>query len=194
MTLDIARDRLIYHGSYIKVEKPDLSLCAKGKDFGQGFYLTTDKDQAKNFIPTSVLKAIALGKIAPETRHGYVSRYRVKESISDIRSYLFPEANADWLRFVSYHRGKEKAKKVLLPLLNIAPTGFDVIAGKVADDNTNSTITAYLSGLFGDISAEETCADVVKRLMPEKLTNQYCFLTEAALNAIEYEGFDYYEF
>ena len=33
----------IYHGSYCEVKEPDLAKCAKRKDFGQGFYLTTSK-------------------------------------------------------------------------------------------------------------------------------------------------------
>lgn len=34
---------ILYHGSYCEVDVPDLSKCAKQKDFGQGFYLTTSK-------------------------------------------------------------------------------------------------------------------------------------------------------
>ena len=32
----------LYHGSYAKVEKIDLGMCANAKDFGKGFYLTSD--------------------------------------------------------------------------------------------------------------------------------------------------------
>ena len=41
---------LLYHGSYTAIDKIDLSRCATGKDFGKGFYLTADKEQAKRFI------------------------------------------------------------------------------------------------------------------------------------------------
>nr|WP_242987755.1 DUF3990 domain-containing protein [Mediterraneibacter faecis] len=34
------------YGSYCEVKEPDLAKCAKRKDFGQGFYLTTSKEQA----------------------------------------------------------------------------------------------------------------------------------------------------
>jgi hypothetical protein len=34
------------YGSYCEVKEPDFAKCAKRKDFGQGFYLTTSKDQA----------------------------------------------------------------------------------------------------------------------------------------------------
>lgn len=37
---------VLYHGSYKEISDIDLNLCAKGKDFGQGFYLTTDFESA----------------------------------------------------------------------------------------------------------------------------------------------------
>ncbi|WP_196814247.1 DUF3990 domain-containing protein [Butyrivibrio sp. LC3010] len=33
---------LLYHGSYTSVENIDLNQCMNGKDFGKGFYLTSD--------------------------------------------------------------------------------------------------------------------------------------------------------
>ena len=36
----------VYHGSYTKIDKIDLSLCEPHKDFGQGFYVTKIHNQA----------------------------------------------------------------------------------------------------------------------------------------------------
>ena len=47
---------LLFHGSYTPVEKIDLERCVKGKDFGRGFYLTSDLNQTRNFIRSSILK------------------------------------------------------------------------------------------------------------------------------------------
>lgn len=49
---------VLYHGSYTKIEKIDLSKCQQGKDFGAEFYLTTDYIQAKKFIRTSIAKVV----------------------------------------------------------------------------------------------------------------------------------------
>lgn len=38
----------LYHGSYCEVRMPDLAKCAKGKDFGRRFYLTSSKEQDVN--------------------------------------------------------------------------------------------------------------------------------------------------
>jgi hypothetical protein len=37
---------ILYHGSYAEVSSISLEKCSKGKGFGVGFYLTSDKDQA----------------------------------------------------------------------------------------------------------------------------------------------------
>lgn len=50
---------LLFHGSYCEISAPDLEKCAPYKDFGKGFYLTSSYEQAKNFINTSLKKAIA---------------------------------------------------------------------------------------------------------------------------------------
>ena len=39
--LELKDGFVLYHGSYCEVKAPDLGKCAKRKDFGQGFYLTT---------------------------------------------------------------------------------------------------------------------------------------------------------
>ena len=44
--LELKDGFVLYHGSYCEVKEPDLAKCAKRKDFGQGFYLTTSKEQA----------------------------------------------------------------------------------------------------------------------------------------------------
>ena len=66
---------ILYHGSYCEVKEPDLAKCAKRKDFGQGFYLTTSKEQAASFLKTSIAKAIAAGKIEENQNFGYISTY-----------------------------------------------------------------------------------------------------------------------
>lgn len=37
---------LLHHGSYTRIECIDLSLSKSGKDFGKGFYLNPDYEQA----------------------------------------------------------------------------------------------------------------------------------------------------
>lgn len=57
----------------------------------------------------------------------------------------------------------------------------DLILGKVANDQTNETITAYLSGAYGAMDDERAIAFAVSQLRPERLTDQLCFRTEKSL-------------
>lgn len=37
---------LLHHGSYLHIDNIDLSMSKSGKDFGKGFYLNPDYEQA----------------------------------------------------------------------------------------------------------------------------------------------------
>lgn len=41
---------ILYHGSYTDFAQIDLSLSQKGKDFGKGFYLSDNYDQAYDVV------------------------------------------------------------------------------------------------------------------------------------------------
>ena len=63
---------------------------------------------------------------------------------------------------------------------------YDIIVGKIADDATNATLTAYLAGVFGtagDKVADDFC---IRQLLPNKLKDQYCFKTEAAIKCLKF--------
>ena len=66
---------VLYHGSHIEVESPDLSKCRRFKDFGRGFYLTTSLKQAESFVRLSVRKAYDAGIPEAVMSRGYVSKY-----------------------------------------------------------------------------------------------------------------------
>ncbi|MDE7177444.1 MAG: DUF3990 domain-containing protein [Lachnospiraceae bacterium] len=51
--LGLSDGMLLYHGGYCEVNHPNLAKCAGTKDFGRGFYLTSSREQAENFINTS---------------------------------------------------------------------------------------------------------------------------------------------
>jgi len=76
--LKLSDGMLLYHGGYCEVKTPDLAKCADFKDFGKGFYLTSDKEQAKNFINTSLKKYdIIGGKIADDATNVTIIAYLI---------------------------------------------------------------------------------------------------------------------
>lgn len=63
---------------------------------------------------------------------------------------------------------------------------YDVIIGKIADDATNTTLTAYIAGAFGMMGSKEADEFCIKRLLPDKLKDQYCFKTIEALECLHF--------
>ena len=63
---------ILYHGSYLEIDKPDLIHSRDNVDFGKGFYLTSDFGQACKFVKTSIRKALVNGVDVENDRMGYV--------------------------------------------------------------------------------------------------------------------------
>ncbi len=174
-------DKQLYHGSYIKVDNPSLEMCVEGKDFGKGFYLTTDMSQAKRFVKTSVKKAEKNGVSVDEAK-GYVSIYEIHPD-DDLEIYEFKTANRDWLHCVAAHRKRGVLKEEVDKWLD-----YDIIIGKIANDTTNQVITAYLNGLYGEVGTESADEIAIRLLMPEKLKDQICIRTQKAISRLSYVG------
>ena len=49
----------LYHGSNIEINQIDLSLSRKGKDFGCGFYLNANKQQATEMAAAPTIRQMA---------------------------------------------------------------------------------------------------------------------------------------
>ena len=80
----------------------------------------------------------------------------------------FENADIEWLRFVSANRNNQSIRN-----------DYDIIIGPVANDKTMPVISLFFTGLY---SEEET----IKRLLPQKLQDQFVFKTEKALNQLNY--------
>ena len=161
--LDFTDGLILYHGSYCEVKKPLLERCARRKDFGQGFYLTTSKDQAIRFLKTSIAKAFANGSIKENQDYGYLSIFQLRPS-PELSTYAFDDANVEWLHCVAAHR-----KRLLFLDVENAMAKYDIIAGKIADDATNATLTAYLAGAFGTEGDQEAAIECLKFVKGEKI-------------------------
>lgn len=173
----------LYHGSYTVVRKPDLSKCRREKDFGQGFYVTTDKLQAERFVRSSVSKAVKEGLVDRNTKKGYVSEFMLDFPHQDIKIYEFAGVNEEWLHCIVSHR-----RPSLMPDVYSKWKQYDIIAGKIANDNTNPTINFYISGAYGSIDSERAVNLAIEILQPFRLNNQVCFRSDKSLKCLVYEG------
>lgn len=168
----------LYHGSYVVVDKPDLALCRPHKDFGQGFYLTTSHEQAVRFAKTSVRKAIRRGELPTDTRTGYVSSFEFCQS-GNLAVHEFATADASWLHCVVAHRKSGQFVQELESWRD-----FDVLVGKIANDNTNLVLTVFMNGGYGAIESSKATETALGFLLPDRLQDQVCFRTEAALRSL----------
>ena len=161
----------VYHGSYMVVDKPDLKKCRSGKDFGKGFYLTTDKEQAIRFA-----KIVAKRN---GTESGFISEF-VISSLDGLGTFEFESTDREWLDCIIGNRVSEY-KEFAGPWLK-----YDVICGKIADDDTSQTINAYMAGAYGEIGSDSAVNFAVAMFKPEKLKNQICLKTTKAIKRISF--------
>lgn len=153
---------ILYHGSNIAVAEPRIIVSNRALDFGAGFYTTSSLAQAQRWAE---LQAKRRRSGAP-----IVSSYEVDEMdlATELAVVRFADANADWLRFVVSNRTASYAGKK-----------HDLVIGPVANDNTMPVINDFMSG-----SIDERTALVL--LKPQKLADQYAFLTAPALRRIRF--------
>ena len=181
----------LYHGSYVPIDDVDLSMCDESKDFGRGFYLTTSKQQAASFIKTSLAKAKQKDRIPKEQQCGYVTIYKLHLN-PEIKFYEFDSASKEWLYYISINR-RNALKDKLKALLHDDLDAYEVVVGKIANDDTNATLNAFLAGTFGSVGEDSSYEIVYSLLKPDRLEEQFCFKSEASLKMLEKIGDERYE-
>lgn len=187
--ISLQDNMFLYHGSYTSIPNIHLDRCISGLDFGTGFYLTSSFEQAYQYVPLSVKKAIRLNTVSKDfnVNDGQISIYKFHYDLN-LLAYYFQEANIEWLHFVATNR-----KKDLFPQLLKKYQSIDIIGGKIADDQTARTIQQYIEGLdFGIPGTSEADEMAIKRLIPNRLKDQFCFRTQDAINHLEFVRSEHY--
>lgn len=153
---------VLYHGSSQIVNNPKIIQPNRGLDFGNGFYTTSNKEQALNFaLKVSARRAIDTP---------FVSVYNFDEghAKNNLKILSFKSANRKWLDFVISNR-----KQVY------TENEYDLIIGAVADDTIYNTIVLYERGQI-------SFADTLRRLKIQPLFNQYVFCSEKAITYLKF--------
>lgn len=92
---------ILYHGSNVEIEEIDFSKSKPGKDFGVGFYLSPDENQA---IKMAEKKARLLGG------NPIVTRYEFDEVAAEVDgvAYLqYEKYSLEWGLFVHKNRNNK---------------------------------------------------------------------------------------
>lgn len=168
-----SKNLIVYHGSVTPVKDIDLKFSKKYKDFGIGFYLTTDRKQAIKFAKIKARRC--------NSKISYLNKFIIKD-FSNLKVIEFERTNPDWLDCFVGNRLKK------FNYLCKKTDNADVIIGKIADDATSFALNAYIKGVYGDVESNEAKNMVVKMLKTDLLNDQVCLKTKKAIKKLKYIG------
>ena len=154
---------ILFHASTQIIKEPDTTHSRDNLDFGKGFYLTVNKEQAVRYAARFTVR----GKPA------YINKYFFDEDLAGYIVKKFMSYDNEWLHYV-------------LNCRNGIDSGvhYDAVEGGVANDNIFNTVDLFFSG---QITEEEALG----RLKFEKPNHQLCILNHeliaSHLHFIEFE-------
>lgn len=151
----------VYHGSDVEVKQIDLSRSLMFKDFGPGFYVSSDLKQAQAFAKYKA------DRPKSTTHNPVVSTFDFDDqSLTDgsLRIKRFDGYSEEWIDFINEYRGSKE-------------TEFDLIIGPIANDDVRTSFAQYQMG-------EMTKAELLEALKYKRVTYQYCFKTEIAVSKL----------
>ena len=159
----------LYHGGLQPVESPRIIRSEVGRDFGFAFYTTDIREQAERWALRRMQTAKRNGDLSAKA---VISVYRFDEKNAR-RHVLFRDfsvVSMDWLELVVSCRSDLGYKH-----------GFDIVTGKIANDNVGETIAFVLAGVMRK-------EDALERLRFQKINNQFAFCTEKALSCLTFDS------
>ncbi len=153
----------LYHGTNIDFDHIDINKSKPNKDFGRGFYLSADYEQAKNMADIKVEQM--------ETGMPLVQEYSISEiEMKSLKCMTFDDYTEEWAKFILLNRNNPSA---------VPAHDYDIVIGPIADDRVGVQLWKYESQLI-DLPT------LIKRLKYMKgITFQYFFGTECAIKLLK---------
>ncbi len=151
---------IVYHGSNVIVNQPDVEHSFRSLDFGKGFYVTTVKEQAERWARRKADICNADKAI--------VTVYNMEEDLDGLICKYFEEDLTKWIDFVCRCRDEEKDY-----------LQYDLIKGKVANDKVFRVVDMYHSGIWD----KERALEEIK-VYPNY--DQIAFISQKAINQLLY--------
>ena len=122
----------LYHGSNVAIEEIDLSRSKRGKDFGQGFYLNANPDQAME-MATRTTRFLNEG-----TPTLSCFEFDEDEAIkNELNIKVFPDYSEEWAEFVVMNRKNNS---------DVPAHPYDIVIGPIADDTVGVQIRRFIMG------------------------------------------------
>ena len=154
---------ILYHGTNAEFDLIDLSRSKPNKDFGHGFYLSADIDQAKEMAQTKVDQL--------ESGSPVVMSYEVdEEEMASLKLLRFDTYSEEWAKFILLNRNNPSREPV---------HDYDIVIGPIANDRVGVQLWRYETHSI-DLPT------LVRNLQYMKgITIQYFFGTERAIKLLK---------
>lgn len=154
---------VLYHGGETIIRQPEIRKPNRTLDFGYGFYLTSSRKQAEDWVNRKLeLQAFAKGFV-----NQYAFSFEVAEKMLNIKKFDGP--TVEWLDFVMSNRRIREFDH-----------DYDIVIGPVANDRV---YTAFALFEGGSISKSTLIAE----LKTYRLIDQYLFHTDEALKFLTFQ-------
>jgi hypothetical protein len=118
----------LYHGSTIKIETIDLGMSKPNKDFGRGFYLSADRQQAQRLAE---YKTFQLGGKPIVNVYEFDEKHLTDGSLKVLE---YKDYSKEWAEFVFANRSSADGNSV---------HEYDVVIGPIANDVVGIQIRRY---------------------------------------------------
>ncbi|MCF0223886.1 MAG: DUF3990 domain-containing protein [Fibrobacter sp.] len=154
---------IVFHGSNVVVDKPDVEHSFRSLDFGKGFYVTTVREQA---VRWACRKSSILEGTKP-----ILNIYDMDDVPAALSTKTFPDDLVEWIDFVCKCRDD-----------SLEFARYDIIMGRVANDKIFRVVDMYHSGIW-DISR------ALREIKAYPNYDQIAFVTQKAIDAVlKYKG------
>ena len=153
----------LYHGSTVKIEQIDLAKSRPNKDFGRGFYLSADYQQAWRM---GEFKALVEG--GTPVMNTFLFDEQILTS-GEFQVLTFGGYTREWADFIFLNRNNR---------IDAPAHDYDIVYGPIANDRVGVQIGKYESG---DISLDQFLENL--KYM-KGVTFQYYFGTERAITKL----------
>ena len=154
---------ILYHGTNVAFDSIDLNKSKPNKQFGKGFYLSADYEQAMAMAETKVDQL--------EFGSPIVLAFEIDESqMEGLNILRFNEYSEEWATFILLNRRNES---------NQPAHNYDIVFGPIANDRVGVQLWKYETQSI-DLPT------LVRNLQHMKgITFQYFFGTEQAIKLLK---------
>lgn len=155
----------LYHGSNMEIDSIDLSRSKVGKDFGCGFYLSANKQQA---VELAERKTEQIGTGEPVVNEFEFDETHLSDGTLSI--LRFEEYSKEWAEFVLMNR-KNRSR--------VSVHSYDVVIGPIANDTVGYQIRRFMIGVIN----MDQFIDELKYM--KGISFQFFFGTEKAIKFLK---------